>query len=173
MTITPEIEAVLARHRAPPPNQTSNRRGEEPPRDDVPMPNGSEDYNLPPDDAERVPMDAPADNDANAKSSPPFVLFDQIEVIPKAWLADKFLGLAETSCWYGEPGSGKSVLAEDFGLHVAGGMTWLGREIKQGAVLYIALERAPLVKRRALAFKIKHKAKGLPFAIIEWHLRLP
>jgi hypothetical protein len=105
-----------------------------------------------------------ADRQDNAKSLP-FVLFDQIDVVPKGWLADKFLGLAETSCWYGEPGSGKSVLAEDFGLHVAAGMTWHGREVKQGAVLYIALERAQLVKRRALAFKIKHNASGLPFAI--------
>jgi AAA domain len=97
---------------------------------------------------------------------PPFVLFDQIELVPKVWLAEKFLGVAETSCWYGEPGSGKSVLAEDFGLHVAAGTPWLGREVKQGAVLYIALERAQLVKRRALAFKIKHNARGLPFAVM-------
>jgi hypothetical protein len=38
--------------------------------------------------------------------------------------------------------------------------------VKQGAVLYIALERMKLVKRRALAFKIKHNASGLPFAIM-------
>lgn len=108
--------------------------------------------------------------DNNGKS--PFVLFDQIEVIPKGWLCANFLGLAETSCWYGEPGSGKSVLAEDFGLHLAAGMTWHSREVKQGAVLYIALERAPLVKRRALAFKIKHNAHGLPFAIMSGVLDL-
>lgn len=96
----------------------------------------------------------------------PFVLFDDIEIVPKEWLAGNFLGASETSCWYGEPGCGKSVLIEDFGLHVAAGMPWLGRKVKQGGVLYIALERAALVKRRASAFKIKHNAHGLPFAVM-------
>jgi AAA domain len=98
----------------------------------------------------------------------PFILFDDIENVPKTWLADGFLGAGEMSCWYGEPGSGKSVLAEDFGLHVAGKFReWLGREINtHGAVIYIALERPNLVKRRAVAFKIKHKVHGLPFAIV-------
>jgi hypothetical protein len=100
-----------------------------------------------------------------AKPPLPFVLFDQIAIVPKEWLAEKFLGGAEISCWYGEPGCGKSVGVEDFGLHVAAGMPWLGRRVKQGAVLYIALERAALVERRAIAFKIKHDAHGLPFAI--------
>jgi hypothetical protein len=36
----------------------------------------------------------------------------------------------------------------------------------KGAVLYIALERAELVKRRAIAFKMRHGIKeGLPFAV--------
>jgi hypothetical protein len=96
-----------------------------------------------------------------------FILFDQIENVPKTWLVEDFLGAGELSCWYGEPGSGKSVLAEDFGLHVAGGFPqWLGREITHGAVIYIALERPNLVKRRAVAFKIKHDVHGLPFAIV-------
>ena len=33
-------------------------------------------------------------------------------------------------------------------------------------MLYIALERAQLVKRRAVAFRIKHDAHGLPFAVL-------
>jgi hypothetical protein len=109
---------------------------------------------------------------ANAGKPLPFVLFDQIDITPKEWLAEKLLGVAEVSCWYGEPGSGKSVLIEDFGLHVAAGMPWLGRGVKRGAVLYIALERAQLVKRRALAFKLKHNAHGLPFAVMNGVLDL-
>ena len=97
-----------------------------------------------------------------------FVLFDQIKNLPKIWLVADFLGAGEMSCLYGEPGSGKSVLAEDFGLHVAGKFPkWLDRNLNtHGAVIYIALERPNLVKRRALAFKAKHKAHGLPFAIV-------
>jgi hypothetical protein len=98
-----------------------------------------------------------------------FILFDQIENLPKTWLVEDFLGAREMSCFYGEPGSGKSALAEDFGLHVAGRFPqWLGRDIStHGAVVYIALERLNLVKRRAAAFKIKHNnVQGLPFAIV-------
>jgi hypothetical protein len=97
-----------------------------------------------------------------------FVLFDQIDNVPKTWVVEGFLGVGEMSCLYGEPGSGKSVLAEDLGLHVAGRFSkWLGREIgTHGAVIYIALERPNLVKRRAIAFKIKHNVHGLPFAIV-------
>jgi hypothetical protein len=79
----------------------------------------------------------------------PFILFDEINVTPKAWLAKDFLGAGEMSCWYGHPGDGKSVLVEDFGLHVAAHMPWHDREVLGGAVLYIALERVQLVKRRA------------------------
>jgi AAA domain len=97
-----------------------------------------------------------------------FVLFDNIENVSKTWIVDGFLGVGEMSCLYGEPGSGKSVLAEDLGLHIAGKFReWLGREIgMHGAVIYIALERPNLVKRRAIAFKIKHNVHGLPFAIV-------
>jgi RecA-family ATPase len=98
----------------------------------------------------------------------PFVLFDQIENVPKVWLVEDYLGAGELSCWYGEPGSGKSVLAEDLGLHVAGRLPrWLDRELSiHGAVVYIALERSNLVKRRAVAFKLKHNVHSLPFAIV-------
>jgi len=95
-----------------------------------------------------------------------FVLFDQIEDEPKHWLVATFLGIDEAGVFYGEPGSGKSVIAEDLGLHVAAGMPWHGRAVRQGAVLYVALERAQLVKRRARAFGIKHNVQGLPFAVV-------
>jgi hypothetical protein len=101
-----------------------------------------------------------------ARKAPTFVMFDQITLVAKQWLVRDFLGVGETSCWYGHPGDGKSVAIEDFGLHVAAAMRWLGRKVKQGAVLYIALERKHLVERRAFAFKIKHNASGLPFAVM-------
>jgi hypothetical protein len=100
------------------------------------------------------------------RASPNFILFDEIDLVPKQWLVRDFIGAGETSCWYGSPGDGKSVLIEDFGMHVAAAMTWQCHDVMQpGAVLYIALERFQLVKRRALAFKRKHEAHGLPFAV--------
>jgi RecA-family ATPase len=76
------------------------------------------------------------------------------------------LGAGEMSAVYGAPGSGKSVVVEDLCLHIAVDWEWHGRKVKHGAVLYVALERANLVKRRAIAFRKKHGVKGLPFAIV-------
>ena len=73
----------------------------------------------------------------------------------KRWIVHHLLAAGETSVWYGEPGSGKSVLIEDLGLHVAAGRTWHGRQVSQGAVLYVALERAAVVARRAIAFGMR------------------
>jgi hypothetical protein len=96
-----------------------------------------------------------------------FKLFDDLEATStKEWLVRNFLGAGEASAVYGKPGDGKSVLAEDLGLHIAAGWRWHGRAVKQGAVVYVALERRKLVERRAIAFRKKHGPTGLPFAIV-------
>ena len=109
---------------------------------------------------------APAQDAGPKPRGLPYVLFDNIEIGPKDLVVEDFLGVGEVSCWYGEPGAAKSVLIEDLGLHVAAARAWHNRAVAQGAVLYIALERAHVVKRRAAAFKIKHDAHGLPFAVL-------
>jgi hypothetical protein len=96
-----------------------------------------------------------------------FLLFSELEAHSnKEWLIHNLLGHGEASCMYGKPGDGKSVLAEDMGLHVAAGWPWHGRPVRRGAVLYVALERRKLVERRAIAFRKKHNIHDLPFAII-------
>ena len=117
-------------------------------------------------DVASIQVDQPKPNGKGASKGLPFTLFDDIKATSKEWLTQDFLGVGEISCWYGSPGEGKSVLAEDHALHVAAGMRWLDRKVKQGGVLYIALERAQLVKRRAVAFRLKYEVKGLPFAIL-------
>jgi len=84
----------------------------------------------------------------------------------KEWLVRGMLGAGEASAVYGVPGCGKSVLIEDLALHVAAGREWHGRQVKQGAVLYAALERRALVERRAIAFKERYQDASLPFAVI-------
>ena len=93
---------------------------------------------------------------------------DMSTVSTKRWVVHHLLAVGEVSVAYGEPGSGKSVLAEDIGLHVAAGMDWHGRKVRRSAVLYIALERAAVVARRALAFGIEHDmaAERLPFRMV-------
>jgi hypothetical protein len=84
----------------------------------------------------------------------------------KDWQVHNLLGAGEASAMYGKPGDGKSVLAQDLGLHVAAGWDWHGRGVKRGAVVYIALERRKLVERRAIAFRARYRVPELPFAIV-------
>jgi hypothetical protein len=96
-----------------------------------------------------------------------FVLFGELSPdANKEWLITGLLGHAELSVVYGHPGSGKSVFVEDAALRIAAGWEVHGRPVRRGAVLYVALERYVLVKRRAIAFRVKHGLSELPFAIM-------
>lgn len=96
-----------------------------------------------------------------------FKLFSELSpVSSKDWLVKGMLGASDASAFYGVPGCGKSVLVEDMALHVAAGRPWHGRAVKQGAVLYVALERRSLVERRAIAFRERHRDTDLPFGIV-------
>ena len=56
------------------------------------------------------------------------------------WLVDKLLPEGGTSLVASKPGTGKSTLARDLALAVAQGRPWLGRMVKQGPALILALE---------------------------------
>lgn len=95
-------------------------------------------------------------------------LFNSIDPSPrKSWLIGDLLGEAEVSCLFGAPGSGKSVLAGDMAAHVAAGKDWLGRPVSQGSVLYIAAERASLVKRRFAAWRKFHNIDDIPLGVLD------
>ena len=96
-----------------------------------------------------------------------FTRFADIESAPvKKWLVKDFLGAGEMSCAYGPPGSAKSLLAGDLAAHVAWGQDWMGRRVSQGAVLFVAIERAGLVKRRLAAFRLYYGIAELPLAVL-------
>ena len=96
----------------------------------------------------------------------PFVLFGDLNATSnKQWLVRELLGDGDASAVYGKPGDGKSVLVEDMALHIAAGRDWHGKQVRQGGVLYIALERKKLVERRAIAFRETYDLSNLPFAI--------
>ena len=102
-----------------------------------------------------------------------FTLYRDIEAQPrKLWLIHDYLGAGELSCIFGPPGSGKSVLAGDLAAHVAAGRLWFGRRVQQGGVLYVAIERAPLVKRRLAAFRDHHVVEEIPLAVVSGHADL-
>ena len=79
-------------------------------------------------------------------------MFGDIDPLPnKEWTVERLLGAKELSV-IAAPGAAKSCVAGDIAGHVAAGEPWAGRRVKQGAVLYIAAERAAVVKRRFAAF---------------------
>jgi hypothetical protein len=80
----------------------------------------------------------------------------------KEWILKGVIAKSETSSWIGPPGSGKSALITDVVIHIASGMDWRGYRSKQRCgVVYFALERAGLVKRRLTAHA-KRAAAGSP-----------
>ena len=57
---------------------------------------------------------------------------------------------------YGDANTGKSFFAIDLGAHVALGWTWMGKQVKQGAVIYCALEGQAGAIKRLEAFAQHH-----------------
>jgi hypothetical protein len=96
-----------------------------------------------------------------------FTAFADVEQHPrKEWLVRDFLGAGEMSAKYGMPGTAKSALAGDLGAHVAAGLPWFGRPVLRGSVLYVAAERAALVKRRMAGWRLHHGVDDIPLGIV-------
>lgn len=74
---------------------------------------------------------------------------------------------------YGESNCGKTFLAVDLALHIAAGMPWNGRRVKQGFVIYCSLEGSHSFRNRLAAWKAQHKPpRNVPFAFIDVSLNL-
>jgi hypothetical protein len=104
---------------------------------------------------------------AGARQSLSFTLYRDIDPQPrKQSLVHDFLGAGEISCWFGQPGAGKSTVVIDLACHVAAGKNWFGRRVLQGGVLYVAAERADVVKRRMAAFRKHYDEQDIPLAVV-------
>lgn len=75
-------------------------------------------------------------------------------------------GEGEFTTISGLPGSGKSAITTDAACHVAAGMPWQGRPVRQGLVVFIAAERKTLTERRMLAFKKRHGVGNIPLLVL-------
>jgi hypothetical protein len=76
-----------------------------------------------------------------------------VEVPAKDWLIKNVVALKETSAWIAPPGAMKSALLCELAFAIASNSDWHGYKAKgTGAVVYFALERADLVKRRMQAY---------------------
>ncbi|MBG4701564.1 AAA family ATPase [Pseudomonas aeruginosa] len=93
-----------------------------------------------------------------------FLTIDELEALPPPkWLIPGVLTEGSLAAIYGAPESGKSFLAVDMSMAIAGGMDWHGRGVERGAVLYIAAEGAPGLGKRVRAWKLERSAQGHPF----------
>jgi hypothetical protein len=85
---------------------------------------------------------------------------------PKPWLIKNVIARDETSSWIAPPGKGKSALLTDIAVHLAGGLDWRSYRTKaKCGVVYFALERADLVRRRLVAHKLRDELRDLPIAV--------
>ncbi|MGV8955294.1 MAG: AAA family ATPase [Cypionkella sp.] len=99
--------------------------------------------------------------------------FDEIEEgKPKETIVKGVLGESEFTVLSGLPGTGKSVIVTDMACHIAAGMPWHGRRIKQGLVIYIAAERKKLTERRMMAFRKHHGVADVPLLVVGGRLDL-
>jgi hypothetical protein len=99
----------------------------------------------------------------------PFVTFDEMDIerTDKRWLIKNILARCETSAWIGPPGSLKSALLAEAAICVGAGLDWHGYRNKGAAgVLYFAIERSDLVKRRMRAHKQKLGLIGTPICVV-------
>jgi hypothetical protein len=87
-------------------------------------------------------------------------------------ISDEVIGASEFSLWVAKPGTAKSVLLCDIGCHIAAGIDWHGRKVKQGLVVFFAAERKALTERRIAAWSKKHGVTGIPFAVVGGKLDL-
>lgn len=118
-----------------------------------------------------APPDAAEDFDvwdevepAEERSRWNFLSLDEVESLPPPkWLVPGVLTEGSLAAIYGAPESGKSFLAVDMSMAIAGGIDWHGRQVERGGVLYIAAEGAPGLGKRFRAWKEDRCAQGRRF----------
>ena len=116
-----------------------------------------------PDNSIRVKPESKARRpDGKTSKAFPFILQKNINLEPKQFLIDGFLGLHETSAFYGSPDSGKSTVVIHAACCLAADHDFCGRRVKQGLVVYVAVERGGVVKRRIKAWCVEHNVSDIP-----------
>lgn len=92
-------------------------------------------------------------------------LREQAHEVP--WLIKHVMPAGSIGMMFGASGTFKSFIAVDAALHVAHGLTWLGRRTTQGSVLYIAAEGGTGLWARICAW---HQARRLRYEDVPLHV---
>jgi hypothetical protein len=119
------------------------------------------------DAAFRAARRAPVVNGHNPNGGPSrIIMLDEMAIDREVfWLLDGMMPRGSMGMIYGRGGSGKTALATSLALGIASG-TWFGREAELGGVVYAAFERPGDTQDRLAALRDRHRAKGLPLALL-------
>lgn len=91
----------------------------------------------------------------------------QDHTVAKRWIMKGIFARGETSAWVAPPKAGKSALLADICIAVAAGRDWRGKRSKERcAVVYFALERGDLVRRRLIATMRRDGIGALPIRVV-------
>jgi hypothetical protein len=82
------------------------------------------------------------------------------------WRVEDVLPMHGLGLIYGKPGSFKSFVANDIGVHILLGLPWAGKRVEKGTVVYVAAEGAHGVRKRIAAYKAKYKIPRGDFALV-------
>lgn len=89
-----------------------------------------------------------------ARETLPLTYFDDIKPCTDALdFVEGLMVEGSAGVVYGESNSGKTFFVLDLALHIAAGMTWRGREVEQGGVIYVAMEGGVAFRNRVTAWK--------------------
>jgi RecA/RadA recombinase len=119
--------------------------------------------------ADKAWSEDPKGNGADRRERLKLIPWSAIHLLPKReGLITGLLDCGSMSLVYGPSGCGKTFLVLDMTAHLALGWEWREREVKQGAVIYIAAEGGLGLEERLTAFRQQHEisAEGVPFYII-------
>ena len=97
------------------------------------------------------------------------VPWSAIHLLPKREsLVDDLLDAGGFSVVFGASGAGKTFFVQDLSAHITLGWEWRGRQVKQGAVVYIAAEGGSGFTERLTAFRHHHEVEteGVAFYVI-------
>jgi len=109
--------------------------------------------------------DAPAD----AGKPLPLIRFDNAAVdLTSNYLVENLLDDGAASMMYGDSNTGKTFVALDLAAHIAAGLPWFGRRVRQGAVIYVATEAGRSAERRVAAWRKHHSIARAPLWLVPY-----
>jgi AAA domain len=86
-----------------------------------------------------------------------FVKASELEISSPKWIVEDYLEENSLAEIFGDPASGKTFIALDLAASIATGKSWMGKEVKKGAVFYIAGEGHNGLSRRLKAWSEYHE----------------